>query len=57
MYPDSHKWTFPIKIFWYDEKEIEDDDGDTSITQTTTRRTIRTTEEELDAPTDFDVGI
>ena len=57
MYPDFHKWKFPIKTFWYDEKKIEDDDGDTSITQTTTRRTIRTTEEEFDAPTDFDVGI
>ena len=39
MYPDSHKWKFPIKTIWDDEKEIEDDDGDTSFTQTTTRRT------------------
>jgi len=39
MYPDSHKWKFPIKTIWYDEKEIEDDDGDISFTQTTTRRT------------------
>ena len=31
MYPDFHKWEFPLKTFWYDEKEIEDDDNEASL--------------------------
>ena len=32
MYPDFHKWKFPIKTFWYDEKEFEDDNDEERYT-------------------------
>ena len=57
MYPDFHKWKFPLKTFWYDEKEIEDDDNEASLPKLRQEERISTTEEKFDASTDLAMGI
>ena len=57
MYPHFHKWKFPLKTFWYDEKEIEDDDNEASLPKLRQEERISTTEEKFDASTDLAMGI